>query len=144
LLQARDFFLGDVKQLELKGSGYGAANGIDSSVSVKTNQKINNILLSLPQGMRLVVANAVYLNANWADPFNPGYTRNVPFTVRSSETMNITAMFQHAFVGYVEDAELGCQMIAMPTWQALLGKWGQNNYLPTNSNFLLATTRGSS
>ena len=103
-----------MKQLDLKGNGYGAANVINSWVSEKTNKKISNILFSLPPDTRLVIANAVYMNANWADPFNPEYTRNVPFTVSSSETMNVPTMFQHAPVPYVEDAELGCQMIAMP------------------------------
>jgi len=62
----------------------------------------------------MVVANAVYFNANWADPFSPEETRMVDFNVSPNEKLSVATMHQHVEVAYVESAELNCKMIGMP------------------------------
>lgn len=95
-------------------SPYGSANAVNKWVADKTNGKITNILSSLPPDTQLIVANAVYFNANWADPFSPDVTRREKFYVSSSEILYPYTMMQHAEVAYVESPELQCKMIGIP------------------------------
>jgi serpin B len=50
----------------------GAINGW---VSERTEGLIPQILDSLPEQVALALANAIYLNADWQHPFEPGDTR---------------------------------------------------------------------
>lgn len=93
---------------------YGSANIINKWVSDKTKGKITDILASLPPDTQLVVANAVYFNANWADPFAPDLTRREDFYISPSEILSPLTMRTHSLVAYVESEELGCKMIGMP------------------------------
>jgi serpin B len=103
-----------VSELDIIRNPYGSANVINRWVSDKTKGKITNILSSLPPDTQLVIANAVYFNANWADPFTPEVTRREDFHVSSSEILTPLTMHTHSMVAYIENEELGCKMIGMP------------------------------
>ena len=103
-----------MSELDIIRNPYGSANAINRWVSDKTKGKINNILSSLPPDTQLVVANAVYFNANWADPFTPDVTRREDFYVSPSEILSPLTMRTHSIVAYAESEELGCKMIGMP------------------------------
>lgn len=57
---------------------------INAWVAENTNHKISRLLDSLPADARLVLLNAVSLNAKWKKTFDPKNTRMEPFYVKSS------------------------------------------------------------
>lgn len=114
LYQARDFYLSEIAEMDFLRSSSAATNAINRWVSNKTNGKISNILTNLQPETQLVVANAVYFNGNWADPFSPDLTRNEQFKVSPSETIVVPTMFQHAEVAYIDSSSVGCKMIGIP------------------------------
>ncbi|XP_057373553.1 leukocyte elastase inhibitor-like [Daphnia carinata] len=112
--KAKEYYHSEVSELDIIRNPYGSANIINKWVSDKTKGKITNILASLPPDTQLVVANAVYFNANWADPFAPDLTRREDFYISPSEILSPLTMRTHSLVAYVESEELGCKMIGMP------------------------------
>ncbi|XP_045714351.1 plasma protease C1 inhibitor [Phyllostomus hastatus] len=57
---------------------------INSWAAEKTNHKIKQLLDSLPSDTRLILLNAIYLNAKWKVPFEHGKTKKEPFHLKSS------------------------------------------------------------
>jgi len=114
IIKARDFYLSEIAEMDFLRSSSAATNAINRWVSNKTNGKISNILTNLQPETQLVVANAVYFNGNWADPFSPDLTRNEQFKVSPSETIVVPTMFQHAEVAYIDSSSVGCKMIGIP------------------------------
>ncbi|ELK17745.1 plasma protease C1 inhibitor [Pteropus alecto] len=58
---------------------------INTWVAEKTNQKIGQILSSLPSDTRLILLNTIYLNAKWKITFDPTKTKKERFYLKSSE-----------------------------------------------------------
>lgn len=112
--QAQRYFFSEVRPLDAQLDPQGAVSGINQWISNQTNHKINNMLQSLSPDTKLIMANAVYFNANWDVPFNAEYTHDAPFTVSQSEVISVPTMAQQAEVKFAEDAQLGCKMIAIP------------------------------
>lgn len=112
--KAKEYYHSEVSELDIIRNPYGSANIINKWVSDKTKGKITDILASLPPDTQLVVANAVYFNANWADPFAPDLTRREDFYISPSEILSPLTMRTHSLVAYVESEELGCKMIGIP------------------------------
>ena len=106
--------MSDIAELDFLRNSFIATNAINKWISEKTRGKITNILGSLPPDTQLIVANAVYFNGNWADPFSPEETRTEDFYVSATETLSVPTMFQHADVAYAESYELDCKMIGKP------------------------------
>ena len=100
--------------MDFQRSASSATGAINRWVSDKTAGKITNILSNLQPDTRLVVANAVYFNGNWADPFSPELTRDEAFNVSPLEALSVPTMFQHAEVAYVDSSSVGCKMIGIP------------------------------
>ncbi|XP_035885355.1 plasma protease C1 inhibitor isoform X3 [Phyllostomus discolor] len=57
---------------------------INTWAAEKTNHKIKQLLDSLPSDTRLILLNAIYLNAKWKVPFEHGKTKKEPFHLKSS------------------------------------------------------------
>ena len=127
--QAEYYFGSQVQQLDLSNQSYASANQINSWVSRQTNGKINNILFSLPPGTRLVAANAIYLKADWAVPFDQDSTREAPFYVTADETISVQTMMQQNDVWYVENPHLRCKMVALPYKVTGSGRFQNEKYL---------------
>lgn len=109
-----DFYQSEVKELDIVLNPFGSVNLINRWVSDKTRGKITNILTSLAPDTQMVVANAVYFNANWADPFSPDLTRREDFFISPTEVITPLTMRTHSLVAYTESEELGCKMIGIP------------------------------
>jgi serpin B len=60
--------------LDFAGDPVGSLNAIDGWVSERTAGIIPELLEGLPLGTRLVLTNAMYLDASWRDPFEPNDT----------------------------------------------------------------------
>ena len=62
-----------------------------------SEQTLSNIPELLPEGVvttntRLILTNAIYLNAPWKQPFDPSDTRDFPFTTEDGQTIQVPTM----------------------------------------------------
>jgi serpin B len=69
---------------------------INAWVSGQTKKRIPELI---PKGMldeltRLVLVNAIYLKANWAQPFSEGATKPLPFTRLDGSKVEVPTMYQ--------------------------------------------------
>jgi serine protease inhibitor len=90
------------------------ANQINEWVSHGTSGKITDVISSLPPDTKLIVANVIYMNAIWDEPFDVKSTSNEPFHVSATETITVPSMITTQTVDYFPDRELGCQIMALP------------------------------
>jgi serpin B len=75
---------------------------INEWVSTETEERIENLL---PQGVideltRLVLVNAIYFNASWANQFNENDTQEASFYLLDGSEISIPTMNQEAYFGY--------------------------------------------
>jgi serpin B len=79
---------------------------INEWVEAQTAKKIRDLI---PDGMlmddvRLVLANAVYFKAPWANPFNKAATVDLPFKVRGNAPKNLPTMRHYRSLPYAKHA----------------------------------------
>jgi serpin B len=98
----REPFLALVKQnfgaafdlLDFVKNASGATQHINKWVADQTRDRIRDLIPSgaLDETTRLVLANALYLKAPWADPFSEKATRPEPFHVHGSAPVDVPMM----------------------------------------------------
>jgi len=59
-----------------------------------------------------VGVNTVYFKGQWLESFDTEFTGD--FKVTQEERIRVSMMYESMKVGYVENADLGCKMIAIP------------------------------
>lgn len=95
-----------------------AALRINNWVSDQTDERINQIVWrgSLSPTTRLVLANAVYFLAEWANQFSQDQTRRTPFylTEVPETTCEVPMMHLTASLHHMVDAERGFQAVCLP------------------------------
>lgn len=93
-----------------------AANTINSFVSNKTNNKIQNLIAPdvLDSSTALVLINAIYFKANWEHSFDEDEMFQGDFYINKHETKNVTFMknVQHEFQ-FVEMPEANAKAIEL-------------------------------
>ncbi|HWM64649.1 MAG TPA: serpin family protein [Solirubrobacterales bacterium] len=89
----------------------GALEAINGWVSERTKGLIPRILDSLPEGMALALAHAVYLDADWEHPFKKGKTRPRVFRKTAGE---VTVDFMHQTESLRYGAGPGYRTVALP------------------------------
>ena len=87
---------------------------INDWVSEQTEERIKDLI---PQGVinpvtRLVLTNAIYFNAAWANPFNAERTADGAFHLLNGSTVTVPMMQQQASFGYAERD--GVQIVELP------------------------------
>jgi serpin B len=87
---------------------------INDWVSDQTEGRIQNLI---PQGAidpltRLVLTNAIYFNAAWANPFQEEATRDGPFTLLDGSRITVPMMHQTESFGYARGE--GYQAVELP------------------------------
>ena len=87
---------------------------INDWVADQTNDRITDLI---PQGVlseltRLVLTNAVYLDATWASPFDPNDTRDGAFTNLAGDEVTLDVMHQTETFGYSSGD--GWQAVELP------------------------------
>jgi serpin B len=87
----------------------GALEAINGWVSERTKGLIPRILDSLPEGMALALANAVYLDADWQHPFKKGKTRPGVF-----HAGDVRVDFMHQTESLRYGAGPGYRAVALP------------------------------
>ena len=89
-----------------------AVGTIDDWVRRQTADRIKKLFDSLDPSTQLVIANAVYLKADWAQPFYPTPTSDKPFTLADGTSVSVPTMHQESTLGYAESA--GWRAVGLP------------------------------
>lgn len=85
--------------VDFAGDPSGSVDTINGWVSDRTRGLIRRLLASVSTETRLALANAVYLDADWRHPFEPGNTLRGPFFNHAGRTsvkfMNMTKLLRY-------------------------------------------------
>jgi serpin B len=97
-----------LETLDFKNGADAARTHINGWVATQTRDKILDLLP--PSGVtadtRLVLVNAVYFKAKWAEPFEPSFTVEAPFHGSGGETkVKMMTKTSHMRLGTVADAK---------------------------------------
>ncbi|MFL7790753.1 MAG: serpin family protein [Anaerolineae bacterium] len=100
--------------VDFVGDPEGARGAINDWVSDKTEGKIKDIVPpgAIDELTRLVLANAIYFNAAWAEPFEESQTKDGPFYPLDGDQVTVPMMHQTASFGYAEGE--GYQAVELP------------------------------
>lgn len=87
---------------------------INGWVEEKTGGRIRDLFLQpdVTTNARMVLANAVYFNAKWADAFKPDHTRDADFRLADGGTVRVPLMFRGGKYRYADPA--GFQVLELP------------------------------
>ncbi len=131
-------YLAGVEQVDFSSNAEGARQAINQWVEETTRDRIKNLV---PAGAidaltRLVLANAIYFKANWADEFSESGTQEAPFHLADGSSVDVATMHQSETFGYAETAD----------WQALALPYERNALsmlvvLPADQEGALETTQ---
>ena len=107
-LLEKDF---DALATVLNFSDPSTVQAINNWCSEHTNGKIKDIIDRLDPGSVMVLANALYFNAPWLNPFDENVTSKAVFngSLRKSE---VDMMFRRGYMNYAEYQ--GCQLVELP------------------------------
>lgn len=95
---------GGLNEVDFAGATETTRQTINSWVEKKTNDKIQNLISKgvLDSMTRLVLTNAIYFKADWANGFKADRTQNADFTLAGGEKISVPMMNQTAEFNYVE------------------------------------------
>jgi serine protease inhibitor len=98
-----------------------AADEINDWVKAQTADRIQKLFDSLDPSTKLVLANAVYLKADWASPFAGQPTTNAAFTTAAGKQIAVPTMRQTTSFEYLKTD--GWQAVALPYAGGTLAMW---------------------
>ena len=103
-----------VHQTDFQGNANGATQAIDDLVTHETHGYITNLFKkgSLDASTRVVLTDAVYLNATWADKFDPNETMDSAFYPESGAARQVPTMSSQAAYDYASGN--GWQLVQLP------------------------------
>ncbi len=102
------------ERADFEHSASQATNEINKTISDQTRGKIANLFTAglLDSSTRLVLANAVYLKAQWSSPFLSADTAPGQFTLANGHSTAVSTMHETAALGYSQGA--GYQAVTLP------------------------------
>lgn len=108
------YYLGKVQNLDFKNAVEPSRQTINAPIAELTNDRIKDLIPenSLSQDTRLVLTNAIYFKAAWANEFLPAFTKDASFTLSSGVVKKVPMMNQTDHFAYAETADL--QMVKLP------------------------------
>jgi serpin B len=106
-----------VRLVDYQTAAEAARQAINKWVSGQTNDKIPELLAEgvVDSLTRLVLVNAVYLDATWANQFDPNSTHDGDFTTLAGETVTAKMMSQTTVLPYASGE--GWQAVLLPYLQ---------------------------
>lgn len=110
-LLSRDYG-GETARLDFEGDSKGARDAINAWVEERTRKRIRNLIQGLDPSTKLVLTNAVYFRADWANPFDEGGTKPLPFHRGSEDPIDVPTMYQREHLLYAEAD--GLQLLRLP------------------------------
>lgn len=98
----KDTFDAPLEVLDFIKDPGGAANHINGWVAKQTRERIRNLIPpnALNKDTRLVLANAIYLKAPWAEEFKQSATQPGPFHLTGGQSVNVPMMMRQDSFGY--------------------------------------------
>src|SRR5882724_1773024 len=89
-----DSYAAPFQPMDFKKEPALAARQINAWVETQTRQRIRNLVAeaSLNELTRLVLVNAIYLKAPWAERFETSATKPAPFYVKGSQRVDVSTM----------------------------------------------------
>jgi serpin B len=87
---------------------------VNGWVEEKTAGRVRDLFLQpdITTNARMVLANAVYFKAKWADAFKPDHTRDADFRLADGGTVSVPLMFRGGKYRYADPA--GFQVLELP------------------------------
>jgi serpin B len=85
---------------DFKNDPEGSRKNINAYVQNATESRIMNLIpeKEIKTYTRLVLTNAVYMNAHWKVPFEPEVTKQAPFTKLDAQKSNVKMMHQETYL----------------------------------------------
>jgi serpin B len=105
LALVKEHYSAPLELVDFTTNASGATQQINAWVLQQTHQRIRDLIPpdALKSSTRLVLTNAIYFKAPWANPFSENATKPQPFHVRGRETANVPTMHDHEFFcGYAK------------------------------------------
>lgn len=134
----RNEYLAGLEEVDFTSNAEGARQAINQWVEETTRERIKDLV---PAGAidaltRLVLANAIYFKANWADEFDERGTQDAPFHLADGSSVEVPTMHQSETFAYAETSD----------WQALNLAYEHNALsmlvvLPANKEGALEATQ---
>lgn len=112
--ESEKYFKSEVRKVDFKGNPDNERLAINSWVSDKTKNKINDLLAprTITRDTRVVLANAVYFLGKWAHQFNPEATHPSNFYINPEEKVQAQFMAQTRSFNFYEDDKV--QVVQLP------------------------------
>ncbi len=101
-----------VRLVDFQANAPAAVGAINQWVSEETEGRIREVVDELSEDTRLVLANAIYFNAQWALPFAEASTKDEPFYLLGGDEEKVPLMHQWDDFLYTEAD--GYQAIQLP------------------------------
>jgi serpin B len=110
----KNAFDAPLERMDFKGATDPSRVAINKWVEQKTEQRIKDLLpaAALDSDTRLVLVNAIYFLADWANQFEKERTSDKPFEVDAKTKKNVPTMFEKAHFGYA--AQDGVKIVQLP------------------------------
>jgi serpin B len=101
-------------EVDFAGATEAARKTVNAWVEKETRDRIKDLLApgTVDALTRLILTNAIYFKANWAEDFPKGATRDGPFRIPDAQPVTVPLMFQKGDFRYLETDTL--QALEMP------------------------------
>ncbi|KAL3267200.1 hypothetical protein HHI36_011336 [Cryptolaemus montrouzieri] len=115
---AEKIYQSEVLNLDFEKNPVHAQRSINAWVSDRTNGKIPEVLSDLPSAnTKVIIASAMYFNAEWEHPFFDGATKRRPFYtngVNNPSDVWVDMMSNGGNFPYYKDKVLDCEILGFP------------------------------
>ncbi|XP_014607359.1 PREDICTED: uncharacterized protein LOC106788534 isoform X1 [Polistes canadensis] len=112
---SENVYKSEVENLDFQLKGNEAKDKINAWVKEKTNGKIASILNDVPSPSTLVViASALYFNAEWDRHFIQGATGKRPFSIEPNQEITVDFMYNAGDFPFYEDPNIGVKIVGLP------------------------------
>ncbi|KAK2578669.1 hypothetical protein KPH14_012158 [Odynerus spinipes] len=105
----------EVRNLDFQHKGKEAQDKINTWVKEKTNGKISVLLNDIPSPFtNVIIASALYFNAEWDRHFLTGATARKPFSVEPDQQIQVDMMYNGGDFPFYEDKNIGVKILGLP------------------------------
>src|SRR5205807_2578303 len=114
LALTRELYNAPFEALEFCRNSVDAVRHINTWVEEETRQRIRNLISerALDEYTRLVLVNAIYLKAPWAQEFPTDSTTRLPFHLGTGKTLDMPTMVNQCLIGYRK--YVGFKVVGIP------------------------------
>ena len=111
MLTLSERYKSTAEKLDFDNDPEGSRKIINTWVSDKTNGRINDLIAKIVSDTKMILTNAVYFNAKWAQEFNENNTQPKDFD-SFGDKVSVPMMMQHSKFQYAEHD--GMKLVKLP------------------------------